>query len=405
MKILIRWVRLVTPASEAPRGKTFGNLNITPGQDVVFDDGIITAIRAGDPNAPPPNPGLYDKVIEGEGLILMPGFVDCHTHACWAGSRLDEWQMKLQGATYLSILAKGGGIMSTVRAVREASEKSLSSGLLSNLQEMLAAGTTTAEVKSGYGLSTHDELKMLRAIHAAAPLWPGTLRATALLGHAIDPDQPDFVNRTINDTLPAVHAEFPTIPIDLFLEQGAWTLADATRLLDKALTLGHPIRFHADQFNSLGGVPLAIRLNARSVDHLEASTPADLAALGQSDTIAVGLPICGLHLDGRYANLRALLDAGASIALATNFNPGSAPSCSLPMAIATAVRHCGLTPHEAIVAATSGAARVLALPNRGRLQVGFPADALLLNIRDERELAFRLGMSSIRQVFTGKRDT
>lgn len=402
MKILVTNARIVTPKAQTGRGHQFGDLNIMPGMDVEIHDGMITAIRPTDiaKSAPPVG---FDEVVEAHGCVLMPGFVDCHTHACWAGDRLDEWEMKLRGATYLDILEKGGGIMSTVRAVRQAPAASLMGRLHWHLAEMQRTGTTAAEVKSGYGLSTHEELKMLRAIHGAAAKWPGTLRATALLGHAIDPEIPDFAEKTITETLPAVHAEFPTVTIDAFIEQGAWNLDQTTRLLDRALELGHPVRLHADQFNSLGGVPLAIRLAARSVDHLEASTPEALAALGQSDTIGVGLPICGLHLDGRYANLRAVLDAGGQVAIATNFNPGSAPSGSIPLAIAMAVRHCGLTTHEAIVAATTGGARVLGLSGYGRLEVGLPADAVLLGVRDERLLAFQLGSPIVRRVFMGKK--
>lgn len=400
MRTLITNARILTPRAPSARGREFGELTILPGMDVEFLDGIISAMRPAGNAAPPAG---FDEVVDAHGCVLMPGFVDCHTHACWVGDRLDEWEMKLRGATYLQILEKGGGIMSTVRAVRLAPVPTLVSFLLWRLAEMQRSGTTAAEVKSGYGLSTHEELKMLRAIHEAGSKWPGTLRATALLGHAIDPEIPDFVERTITETLPAVHAEFPGVTIDAFIEQGAWNLDQTTRLLDHALHLGHPVRLHADQFNSLGGVPLAIRFGAQSVDHLEASTPDDLAALGRSGTIGVGLPICGLHLDGRYANLRSVIDAGGQVAIASNFNPGSAPSGSIPMAIAMAVRHCGLSVHEAIVAATSGGARVLGLADHGRLEVGLPADAVLLGVRDERQIAFQLGSPIVRRVFVGRK--
>ncbi|MBI1189580.1 MAG: imidazolonepropionase [Tepidisphaera sp.] len=401
MNTLIHNAKVVTPKAPLGRGSAFGALTIMPGMDVEISNGLIAAIRPTDVTSKSP-PSGYDDVVNAHGCVLLPGFVDCHTHACWVGDRLDEWEQKLRGVPYLDILAKGGGIMSTVRAVRQSPAQSLMGHLLWRIAEMQRTGTTAAEVKSGYGLSTHEELKMLRAIRGAASKWPGTLRMTALLGHAIDPDIPDFVERTIRETLPAVHAEFPDVTIDAFLEHGAWSLDQTTRLLDKALDLGHPVRLHADQFNSLGGIPLAIRLAARSVDHLEASTPADLAALGASSTIGVGLPICGLHLDNRYANLRAVLDAGGQVAIATNFNPGSAPSGSMPLAIAAAVRHCGLTPHEAIVASTLGGTAVLGLPDRGRLEVGLPADAVLLGVRDERELAYQLGSPIIRRVFISK---
>jgi imidazolonepropionase len=264
---------------------------------------------------------------------------------------------------------------------------------------MLASGTTTAEVKSGYGLSTQAELKMLRAIAAARPKWPGTLVATALLGHAIDPDEPSFVDRVINETLPAVSAEFPGITIDAFCEKGAWSLDQTVRLFEKALALGHPIRVHADQFNALGMTRDAIRLGARSVDHLEATTEADARALAASDAIAVALPLCVAHLgSGPAANLRRIIDHGGAAAIATNWNPGSAPSGSLPLAMAFAVRSCGLTPAEALTACTANAAAVLQLDDRGRLQPGSRADLALWNTTDPRELAFEFGGPGVHSV-------
>lgn len=350
-----------------------------------------------------PPPPHADHTIDAAGRVIIPGFVDCHTHACWAGSRLDEWEQRLRGASYLDILRAGGGIMSTVRDVRAASRADLADSTRRRLDRFLAAGTTTVEVKSGYGLTTADELKMLAAISDAASAWPGTVVPTALLGHAIDPDQPDFASRTIRETLPAVHAEFPGIAIDLYLESGAWSLDQSRALLEAALALGHPVRLHADQFNSLGGVPLAIALGARSVDHLEASTPADLRALAASDTTGVILPVCGVHSEAAFANARAFLDAGGRLAVATNCNPGSAPTESMPFAIAIAVRRCGLTTHEALAAATSDAAHVLRLSDRGRLAPGLRADLCLLDTTDERDLAYRLASNVVQRVWVAGR--
>lgn len=390
--LAIRNARILTMAEAPRRGRALGNLGILPRADLIIEGGIIAAVGEGLAAAP--------HSIDAAGRILMPGFIDCHTHACWAGDRLDEWAMKLAGATYLDILNAGGGIMSTVRAVRAATEDDLAASLARRLRAMLSLGTTTAEVKSGYGLSTDAELKMLRAIRRAStlPAVP-TLIQTALLGHALDPATPNFIDRTINETLPAVSREFPGIAIDAFCESGAWSLQDTVRLLTRARALGHPLRVHADQFNSLGMTPAAIALGARSVDHLEASTPADLAALAASDTFGVILPCCGFHVDGRYASARPFLDAGGLLALATNLNPGSAPCPSIPMAIALAVRHCGLTPAEAIAAATVNAAALLNLPDRGRIAPGLRADLLLLHHTDERQLAYEFGSNPIHTVF------
>ena len=321
----------------------------------------------------------------------MPAFVDCHTHACWAGSRLDEFEMSLTGAKYLDILKAGGGIMSTVRAVRQASEEQLVGTLFRRLAAMGALGTATIEVKSGYGLNTDAELKMLRAIHQASRQTLQTVTGTFLGAHAIDPENPRCVEQIIDETLPAVVSEFPGITCDAFCEKGAWTLEDCRRLFEYARELGCPIRVHTDQFNSLGMTRLAIDLEAVSVDHLEATTPKDLEYLARSRTIGVCLPCAGFHLNGAYAPARALIDAGGAVAIATNFNPGSAPTPSLPFAIALACRKLRMTAAEGIVASTFNAACVLGLQDvAGSIEVGKRADLQLLDAQDERELGFEL---------------
>jgi len=401
MSLLIRNARVLTLANgDRPRrGKALSDLGVLPEADVYIADGVIRQV------GPSPLLNIPDdaRVIVAEGRVLMPGFVDCHTHACWAGDRLDEWEQRLGGASYLDILAAGGGIMSTVLAVRKSTQGRLSLLLRTRLEELFANGTTTVEVKSGYGLSTREELKMLRAIADSAADAPGEVILTALLGHAMDPTASRFVDGVINETLPAVHAEFPGIAIDAFCEQSAWMPGDCVRLLESAGELGHPIRVHADQFNSLGMVRHAVRLRAVSVDHLEASTPEDLAHLAASDTFGVILPICGLHLDGRFARARGFIDAGGAIAVASNMNPGSAPGGSMPLAIAAAVRHSGLTPAEAIAATTVNPATLLGLRDRGTIAVGQRADLILLKHRDERQLAYELGGNPVDAVIRGDR--
>lgn len=333
------------------------------------------------------------QIIDADGRVVMPAFVDCHTHACWAGERLDEWERKQQGATYLEILESGGGIMSTVRAVRQASVDQLTESLLERLSWMLREGTTACEVKSGYGLSTSDELKMLDAIVIADQNWPGRVSPTACIGHAKDKDIADFVDRTINETLPAVHERYPGVTIDAYTEQGAWSADETVRLFEAAKQLGHPLRIHADQFNALGMLQAAIELGALSVDHLEASTPESLTKLAQSETMGVMLPCSGFHVDDRYANGRAFIDSGGSLAIATNTNPGSAPCLSMPMAIALATRKLGVTAAEAITASTINAAHLLGFSDQGTLEVGKRADLIMLRHRDERQLGYTFGGS------------
>ena len=334
-------------------------------------------------------------IIDAKGRVVMPAFIDAHTHLCWAGDRLDEWEQKQRGATYLDILKSGGGIMSTVRAVRHATTEELASDLLIRLNTMLNEGTTACEIKSGYGLSTADELKMLDAITLASKSWPGRISPTACIGHAKDPEVPNFVDQTINEALPAIHEKYPGITIDAYTEEGAWSVDETVRLFKAAKDLGHSLRIHADQFNALGMLEAAVELGALSVDHLEASTPESLKHLAQSRTTGVMLPCSGFHVDARYADGKAFIDAGGTLVIATNANPGSAPCLSMPMAIALAVRNLGITAAEAITACTTNAAQLLCHCDTGKLKPNNRADLIMLRHTDERQLGYEFGGSHV----------
>lgn len=381
--------RLVTLAGdEGPlRGSDMQELGIIERGWVRIDGSTISEVGEGVP----------DELEEGTvldlgGRMVLPAWVDCHTHACWAGSRLDEFEAGLRGVEYLDILKEGGGIMSTVRAVREASLEELTEMLNARIGRMVTFGTTAMEVKSGYGLNPLDELKMLRAIHAVSRSQDVMILGTFLGAHAKDPDVPDYVERTIKETLPAIAEEFPGICCDAYCEEGAWSVQETTRLFSTAIEMGCPVRVHTDQFNSLGMTKQAIEMGARSVDHLEAITPEDITLLGESSTIGVLLPASGFSLDQRYAPGRALIDAGAAVAIATNYNPGSAPSPSMPMTISLACRRAGLLPSEAIAAATRNAACVLGIESsHGRIQAGMQADMQIFDCHDERELGWSFG--------------
>lgn len=404
MNLLIRNARILTLASpntagrialgRPRRGKELSELGVVPQGDVLVADGKISAVG---PKLEIPADG---EVIDASGRVLMPAFVDCHTHICWAGDRLNEWEQRLQGIPYQKIIQNGGGLMATVRAVREATKKQLAAHLKTRLDALLRDGTTTVEIKSGYGLQIEEELKMLRAIVRAGNEWPGTIVPTALLGHAFEGNLDDYARMVVKEMLPAVSKEFPDIAVDAYCEEGAWNVESCVRFFEKA-SKHHPVRVHADQFTSIGMVPEAIRLNARSVDHLESSTKADLLALAQSRTIGVVLPCTGFHSHGRFARAGFFADAGGALALATNCNPGSAPTHSMPFAIALAVRHCGLSPAEAIVAATVNAAAVLGLTDRGTVEPGQRADLILLRHKDERQLAYEFGGNPVDQVICG----
>ncbi len=387
----------VLTLAEGPRprrSKDLANLAIIDRGSVDIERGSIARVTPGSaPAINTPDGTIVDGnrlTIDARGRVLMPAFVDCHTHACFAGSRLDEWEMKLRGASYLDILKRGGGIMSTVRATRDASQSDLEDLLRARLALMARAGTLACEVKSGYGLATEHELKMLRAISAASAPSGANPSPTALLGHAIDPIQKDFVDRTISETLPAVHAEFPGISVDAFCEENAWSLKDTRRLLTRAKELSHPLRVHTDQFTSRGMVEEAIALGALSVDHLESAPTNVLEKLAATSTFGVMLPACGYHLDGRYANAQWFVQSGGALCLATNYNPGSAPTFSMPFVIAEAVRRMGLSVSEAIAACTVNPATLLGRSDQGTIAAGQRADLLLLRHTDERMLAFEV---------------
>lgn len=393
--ILVTNARLLTlslaGAGDAPRrGSDLAKLGVFERGWILVREGRIVELGEGTPPASDPK----TRVIDAAGRVVMPAMVDCHTHACFLGNRHDEFEARLDGASYLEILAAGGGIMSTVRSVREASETDLVHALRRRLEQTARLGTGTIEVKSGYGLDPKTELKMLRAIQTAGAESPQIVVPTFLGAHALDSDAKDpgqAIERIIDEALPAAAAAVPGIVCDAYCEEAAWSVSDCQRLFEAAIQLGCPVRVHTDQFNSLGMTRLAIALGARSVDHLEATTPEDLASLAASDTIGVLLPSSGFSLDDRYAAGRELIDLGGAVAVASNFNPGSAPSPSLAFAIALACRKCRLKPAEAITAATFNAACVLGLQHEvGSLEVGKRADLLLLDTEDERTLGVEI---------------
>jgi imidazolonepropionase len=347
-----------------------------------------------------------DEELDAGGRVVMPGFVDPHTHVIYAGNRIDEFELRLKGATYEEIMASGGGIRSTVRATRAASDSEILSQTERRLRRMLAHGTTTAEVKSGYGLDPEHELRLLRLIRTLAATQPVRLVPTFLGAHAVPPE---FDGRSeayvdlVEEMLPQVRglAEY----CDVFCDEGAFTLAQTERILRRARELGLGLRVHADEFASLGATRLAVELGAASADHLMVTPEGDRAFLAASDVAAVLLPGTAFGLGKRaYANGRAWVDAGAIVALATDCNPGTAPGESMPFVIALACRALGLTPAEAVVAATLNAAYCLNRAHEvGSLVAGKSADLLILDAEDYRELAYRFGTNPVAAVIVGGR--
>jgi imidazolonepropionase len=386
-RLLIRdLVQLASPAGQgAPlRGRELGAVDVTEDAYVLCADGRIEAVgRMRDLDA------LDGEVeeLDGRGLCAVPGLVDCHTHACFAGDRVEEFSLRAAGASYEELHAAGGGILATVRATRAAGEDGLRQALRRHRGWMLRAGTTTFEAKSGYGLDRETELASLRAIRDAGGV------PTFLGAHAVPPEF-DSADEYLEWLLREVLADAAGLAeaADVFVERGAFEVEQARRYLGEARRQGLALRLHADQFTEAGGVELAIELGARSVDHLEATGDRGVRALGGSDVTAVLLPASALFLDRPMPPARELLDAGAVVALATDFNPGSAFSESLPLVVSLACTKLRLSPAEALAACTVNGAHVLARADRkGRLAPGYDADVVLLDAPDWRYLAYHLG--------------
>jgi imidazolonepropionase len=396
-RLLVRdLAQLATPAGAgAPlRGAELREVDVLEQAYVLCEDGRITGVGRMRDLA-----SLDGDVeeLDGRGLCALPGLVDCHTHACFAGDRVDEFALRAAGATYEELHAAGGGILATVRATREAGEDALLAAVRRHRDWMLRAGTTTFEAKSGYGLDRDTELAQLRAIVAAGgvPTWLGA--------HAVPPEFADadaYLDFAIAEVLP--EAARLAEAADVFLESGAFDAVQARRYLTACREAGLALRLHGDQFTEQGAIPLAVELGARSVDHLEATQDEGIRALAESDVVGVLLPASALFLGRPMPPARALIDAGAAVALATDFNPGSAFCESLPLVCSLAATQLKLSPAEALSACTVNAAYVLGRAGKkGRIAPGYDADLVLLDAPDWRYLAYHLGGNQITRVVLG----
>ena len=388
--------QVATPAGAAAplRGSDLRAVRVIEHAFVVCEGGRIEAV-----GGMRELPRIAGDVVEidGRGLAAVPGLVDCHTHACFAGDRVHEFSLRAGGATYEELHAAGGGILSTVAATRAAGVDALTEATIAHRLWMRAHGTTTFEAKSGYGLDRDTELAQLRAVRAAGgvPTWLGA--------HAVPPEFSDadsYVDFLLAEVLPEAAALAEAA--DVFLERGAFDAQQARRYLSACRNAGLALRLHGDQFTESGAIPLAIELGARSVDHLEATGADGVRALAASDVVGVLLPTSALFLGRPMPPGRVLVDAGAAVALATDFNPGSAFSESLPLACSLACTQMKLTPEEALSACTVNAAHVLGRADRiGRIEAGYDADLVLLDTTDWRHLAYHLAGDVVHTVIEG----
>jgi len=400
--------QLLTLKGGPQRGRDLGTLGIIQNGAVLIRDEKIVATGSADELR-----AAYkdEPTLDASGCVLMPGFVDPHTHIIWAGDRANEFEMKMAGKPYLDILAAGGGIISTVRQTRTASIEILIAQTRPRLLRMFAHGTTTAETKTGYGLQTATELRLLKALIALEDESPLDLAMTFLGAHAIAPEYKDnpqgYTDLVCETMLPTVHAWWQThapnhpLPFaDVFCEDRAFNLDQSRQILTKARELGFPLKIHADEFDNLGGASLAVELGAASADHLVKTSDADIKALGASDTVAVALPCTPFGLaEKEYTPARKLIEANAILALATDCNPGTAWNESMQFVIALACRTMGLTPAQAIAASTINSAHAIRRADIiGSIEEGKQADLLILNVPDYRHLGYRFGTNLVRQV-------
>jgi imidazolonepropionase len=344
------------------------------------------------------------EVVDLGGRAVLPGLVDAHTHPLWAGDRVGEFELRLAGASYLEIMAAGGGIASTVRATRAASDGALLAGLLGRLDGLLDHGVTTVEAKTGYGLSPEEELRQLELLARAAERHPVHVVPTFLGAHAV-PDEfrgreDAYIDLVAEVMLPAVAERFPGVFCDVFCDVGAFTPAQTERVLRRAAELGLPLKVHSDEFERLGCTALAAELGATSADHLVATSPAEMDALAAAGTVAVLLPGTTFGLGStHFAPAREMVARGVAVALGTDLNPGTCPCESLPFIIALAARYLRLSPAEAVVAATRNAAHASGCGGRaGRIEIGWPADLTVLAAEDYRALAYGFGSNPVAAV-------
>jgi len=393
--------QLVSPRGWfASRGVSMSELDIVDDAAMAVSAGMVTWVGPAIDWQ-----GQATEEIDLGGRAVVPGMTDSHTHAIWAGDRLDDFEARCIGVPYEEILSRGGGIRRTMRLTSHTDIDSLVTLAEPRIMSLMASGACTVEVKSGYGGTASAEIASLKAIARLADRVPVRLVPTLLI-HVPPRDASErsaYIDMVTSSLIPEVGTSRLAQAVDIFIEREAFSVDDARLIFQAARNAHLPVKAHVDQFHSIGGVELAIEFGALSVDHLEVSGAAQVQAIAASNTIAVVLPGVSLHLGLKAAPARSLIDAGAAVAIATDLNPGSSPLYSIQLALALAVRMHSLTPAEALTAVTVNAAAALGLGDSGRLREGQRADFLVLGSRDWRELPYALGGTPIERVFIGGR--
>jgi imidazolonepropionase len=405
MQLLLKNIKqLVTVAGNGKNcksGKEMRELGVLEHASVFIEDGVIRWVGAADTFT-----GDLDReadIVDASSLVALPGFVDSHTHALFAGTRENEFAMRAEGRSYQEIAALGGGILSTVAATRAASKKELKKLASKRLDAMMKHGTTTVEIKSGYGLEPDAEIRMLEAIAELGEDHYMTIVATFLGAHAVPPTykerRSEYIDLVCERMLPYVAKRNLAQFCDVFCEVGYFSVEESRQILKRGLSLGLRPKLHSDEFNSIGGTQLAADLHAASVDHLEHVTDDGIRAIKESGTVAVILPGVSFFLRNPFAPARALIDAGAPVAIASDFNPGSCMSFSLPLMMTIACTQMSMTPEEAISATTLNGAAALGLSDTvGSIEAGKQADIILYEIPNYRYLAYHFGSNLVTKV-------
>ncbi len=401
MRKKFKFSQVITPTGRmGKRGKEMDHLQVFEPGEILTENGMI--IEAGEKT------GDADYTEEHFGLIAIPGLVDAHNHLVYGGKRVEEFEMKLRGVSYMEIARAGGGIKSTVKATREASREELLAQSLRRAFYMLKNGTTASEAKSGYGLNLEDEIKQLEVARELGEKFPMDIVPVFLGGHDIPPDmkKEDYLTLLEKEVIPEVAGRKLSRYFDAFCESGVYDTTDIERMFRAAKDYGFKLRLHTEEFTHMGGIPLAVEYGAVSVDHILFADEKDIKLLGRSETAAVIMPTVSFFLRmEKYAPARRIIDEGGLVALGTDLNPGSSPVESLFFAMWFAVFKLNLTMEETITAATINSAHVLGIAEtNGTLEKGKKADFIVLDVEDYREIFYRPSETHIVKVYKEGRE-